>query len=241
MKRDRGKGSFARVTTTTSTTSSNSSSGGLDVLAQQWLTRESSSSSGSTNTSTAVRTSRQQVDRDVETDIEHQVGDLLKELRLGRERNREARERREENIKAERQRRQELLQEGTQEVGRGLPSRSRRDELSEEQKIRKMVARRIVSSQRSALNHRSQQRMLDRDDISTVVCNKVEVMLVNCAEYLEECPEETCSICLEPLKGGVLRISRCKHLFHFLCILKWFEIKQVYKCPYCKQDIDVSP
>ena len=120
-----------------------------------------------------------------------------------------------------------------------MASSSRNEELLEEQRVRKMVARRIVSSQRSALKHRSQQRLLDRDDISTVVCNKVEVMLSNCAEYLEEFPDETCSICLEPLRGGVLKISRCKHMFHFLCILKWFEIKQVYKCPYCKQDIDV--
>ena len=112
--------------------------------------------------------------------------------------------------------------------------------LEEEKRVRKMVAKALVRSQRSATKHRAQQRLLDREDISTVVCNKVEVMLTNCAEYLEEVKDETCPICLDPLKGGVLKLSKCKHTFHFLCILKWFELKQVYKCPYCKQDIDLG-
>lgn len=108
----------------------------------------------------------------------------------------------------------------------------------EERMVRRMVAKALVRSEKSAHNERqkSQQRLLDRKDVGTILCGKVEILLAKSAQYLENV-DDTCCICLEPLKGGVLRLNKCKHHFHFLCILKWLELKQVYKCPLCKTDI----
>ena len=59
--------------------------------------------------------------------------------------------------------------------------------------------------------------------------------------YMEACPEarDVCAICLDPLRGGVLKLHACSHAFHFHCIVRWLEmacaggIAQA-RCPMCK-------
>ncbi|QDZ22637.1 RING-type domain-containing protein [Chloropicon primus] len=188
---------------------------GLDDLAKQWLWDEGGGA-GHIDELTAT--------------IDYQLGSLGEEIRRGKAK---AKERTRE--------REERALERKRVVG-GAAVRGVDDEggSDEEKMVRRMVARALVRSENTAKAERRNQelRLLDRRDVSTVVSNKVEVLLASCSQYVESV-DDTCCICLDELKGGVLRLNRCKHQFHFLCILKWLELKQTSKCPLCKTDIGV--
>ena len=47
----------------------------------------------------------------------------------------------------------------------------------------------------------------------------------------------TCCICLIPMKiGEDIVLLKCQHLFHFKCLEKWVETKEV--CPFCRGKIE---
>ena len=47
----------------------------------------------------------------------------------------------------------------------------------------------------------------------------------------------TCCICLVPMKiGDDIVLLKCQHLFHFNCLEKWIETKEV--CPFCRGKIE---
>ena len=47
----------------------------------------------------------------------------------------------------------------------------------------------------------------------------------------------TCCICLVPMKiGDDIVLLKCQHLFHFKCLEKWIETKEV--CPFCRGKIE---
>lgn len=47
----------------------------------------------------------------------------------------------------------------------------------------------------------------------------------------------TCCICLIPMKlGDDIVLLKCQHLFHFKCLEKWIETKEV--CPFCRGKIE---
>ena len=47
----------------------------------------------------------------------------------------------------------------------------------------------------------------------------------------------TCCICLIPMKiGDDIVLLKCQHLFHFKCLEKWVETKEV--CPFCRGKIE---
>lgn len=139
-------------------------------------------------------------------------------------------------------------------------------ESEEAARVRRMVARKLVKSQQKReeevgfneykatgrqIGHQ-RQRMLDREDLSTAMIvtgsSKAEALLTRSAQYLDA-PEvsgmnftssDLCCICLEPLQkigGGLLRLNECKHVYHGLCILKWLELKQCFRCPLCKAEL----
>lgn len=47
-------------------------------------------------------------------------------------------------------------------------------------------------------------------------------------------PEEEyeCSICLDVLKGNLIKLSRCQHQFHKFCITQWYQKSN--SCPLCR-------
>lgn len=48
--------------------------------------------------------------------------------------------------------------------------------------------------------------------------------------------DKECSICLKNFtKGEVIRLLKCKHLFHDECIVPWFESRSC--CPNCRADV----
>lgn len=50
---------------------------------------------------------------------------------------------------------------------------------------------------------------------------------------------EPCPICMDPLDGNdanVIRLRRCRHVFHMECIKPWNHGYQ-QSCPLCRQDI----
>lgn len=54
--------------------------------------------------------------------------------------------------------------------------------------------------------------------------------------YKPSTEPESCTICLEDLKAGVLvRTLNCTHTFHSSCILEWYLSKST--CPLCKRDL----
>ena len=47
--------------------------------------------------------------------------------------------------------------------------------------------------------------------------------------------DKDCSICVTGfIKGEVIRVLKCNHIFHDECILPWFEKRSV--CPNCRTD-----
>ena len=52
-------------------------------------------------------------------------------------------------------------------------------------------------------------------------------------------PERPCSICVENLTEDVVRMARCGHTFHTLCILKWFKSPnpRASSCPNCREEL----
>ncbi len=135
----------------------------------------------------------------------------------------------------------------------------------EASRVRRQVARRLVrdASERKARargggggagggGSDSRVRMLDRSGLTgqLMAGSEAERLLAKSSRYFERAvgpgSDDVCCICLDPLakpKGGVLRLNRCGHIFHGLCILKWFELterKQVFQCPMCKSEINHS-
>lgn len=50
--------------------------------------------------------------------------------------------------------------------------------------------------------------------------------------------QHECTICIEKLnKDGEIKILPCKHIFHGICIKKWFEEK--INCPICRRIIKI--
>ena len=146
------------------------------------------------------------------TDIDVQLGELGRSIRSERAKAKERQREREEAFRESK---------GRLETG-------------EEQMVRRMVARALVRSEKSVQGGLHQRRLLDEHDVSALVCRKSELLLARVSQYVESVEGDTCCICLDPLKGGVLRLNTCGHHFHFLCLLKWFEVKQRYWCPLCK-------
>ena len=149
------------------------------------------------------------------TDIDVQLGELGRSIRSERAKAKEHQREREEAFRESR---------GRLETG-------------EEQMVRRMVARALVRSEKSVQGGLHQRRLLDEHDVSALVCRKSELLLARFSQYVESVEGDTCCICLDPLKGGVLRLNTCGHHFHFLCLLKWFEVKQRYWCPLCKSEV----
>ena len=55
---------------------------------------------------------------------------------------------------------------------------------------------------------------------------------------IEECTDQDCSICLDPLKQinnkNMIPVKlKCGHMFHYNCIEKWHHSKQ--ECPLCRR------
>lgn len=48
--------------------------------------------------------------------------------------------------------------------------------------------------------------------------------------------DKDCSICLRNfIKGEVIRLLKCKHIFHDVCVVPWLEKKSC--CPNCRVDL----
>ncbi len=43
-----------------------------------------------------------------------------------------------------------------------------------------------------------------------------------------------CCICLEPVENKYIFMSKCRHVIHLDCLMKWFRIKAI--CPLCNTD-----
>ena len=58
----------------------------------------------------------------------------------------------------------------------------------------------------------------------------------NAPESIYEDDKEECTICIEKLKGKVVRTLRCNHIFHKECIDKWI-CSNHNTCPNCNGSI----
>lgn len=57
-------------------------------------------------------------------------------------------------------------------------------------------------------------------------------------------PDSECSICMETLSQDVVKMVTCKHVYHCVCILAWFNGngKQHRRCPNCREVLyDAAP
>jgi len=51
-------------------------------------------------------------------------------------------------------------------------------------------------------------------------------------------PGENCSICLEALHDDVVKIVACRHEFHLVCVLAWFQSDAAHSsCPNCRTEL----
>jgi hypothetical protein len=52
-------------------------------------------------------------------------------------------------------------------------------------------------------------------------------------------PDSECSICMEKLSADVVKMVACKHVYHCVCILAWFngDEKQNRRCPNCREEL----
>ena len=69
-----------------------------------------------------------------------------------------------------------------------------------------------------------------------------------------QCVQEECSLCLEPLLHGVVKVepatgegewvmrTECKHHFHRSCLQQWMGkcLPQEQSCPICRQNLPSS-
>jgi hypothetical protein len=48
-----------------------------------------------------------------------------------------------------------------------------------------------------------------------------------------------CTICIEPLETDVIQLVKCKHVFHLVCALEWFNTsaRQRGSCPLCRREL----
>jgi len=62
-----------------------------------------------------------------------------------------------------------------------------------------------------------------------------------CETKIYNGPEDTCSICREPINGtSIIReIKNCRHKFHQLCLDTWLENRRT--CPICRGNIVLNP
>jgi hypothetical protein len=62
-----------------------------------------------------------------------------------------------------------------------------------------------------------------------------------CETKIYSGPEDTCSICREPINGtSIIReIKNCRHQFHQLCLDTWLENRRT--CPICRGNIVLNP
>ena len=52
---------------------------------------------------------------------------------------------------------------------------------------------------------------------------------------------DTCVVCLDSfLDDDLIKILKCKHIFHACCIDEWLE-KHNYKCPICRNPATNKP
>ena len=65
-------------------------------------------------------------------------------------------------------------------------------------------------------------------------CKRTAVQDGRCPAHLAN----TCAVCLEETKRSDKRL-KCKHYFHFKCIIKWYE--ESNECPNCRMIQDDDP
>lgn len=64
--------------------------------------------------------------------------------------------------------------------------------------------------------------------------SKLKLQIVDKLQIIKICDELQfeCSICLTSDKENIVKLDKCKHLFHRGCITKWFDTK--LDCPNCR-------
>lgn len=76
----------------------------------------------------------------------------------------------------------------------------------------------------------------DADNIISIDMNQSTLSFHHAQDYLNEI---SCSVCLEPfVEGDILswsKMMRCKHIFHFDCLVPWLLKKNC--CPLCRVDL----
>ena len=52
-------------------------------------------------------------------------------------------------------------------------------------------------------------------------------------------PEVACSTCLEPLTDDMVKMVKRGHMFHFACVLQWFQSRSSRRgaCPNCRTEL----
>jgi len=97
---------------------------------------------------------------------------------------------------------------------------------------------------KSVCHYKTNVQINNLNDTYSFVVKNCTVIKPN--SELVEGGGEDCSICIEKLlvnnENKLLKINKCKHIFHLECIYPWFNEKYTshnqVDCPLCRQSID---
>ena len=62
-------------------------------------------------------------------------------------------------------------------------------------------------------------------------------IIAPCPDPVGQQTGQLCSICIEPICSGNLRVLQCAHLFHNACIERWALVSRSPSCPVCRTSL----